>query len=809
MAQVFDGITVLDFTRGMPGGIATMVMSDFGAEVIKVEAPSDEKFRSSSGAIQWNRGKKSIILDLKTKQGRERAQELVRISDVVVESFRPGVTRRLGIDYENLKADHPGLIYASLTGFGAEGPYANYKGYDAVVAAKTGRMMMFSGQNMREGPNYVVVKGVCHSAATALIRGITTALYLREKTGQGQMVETSMLKTVTTYDHISWIHGQMIQKDPEIHPPDPRVGIGRPNPTGYLPARTKDGHWIQLGNIVERLFRSMIHSLELDFIYDDPHYKTAPFLGEEQVVSLERMMLEKIQEKTLDEWMGLFAREGSDVAAEPYMSSESALEHPQIVHNGHAGAVHHPVVGEMRQLGPMVIMSETPGSAKGIAPEPGQHTDEVLANIETATKPADKLTQNPMPKTALEGITLLDLGTVINGPLGCALVAELGARVIRIEALGGDWGRQGLQGISVQRTMAGSEGVCLNLKTPEGQEIMHKLAARADMLLHSMRPGAPERTGIGYDQLTKINPNLIYLYAGGYGSTGPYSHRPSMAPIAGAVSGGGVAQMGRDAFPPPDQSMTIDEIAAVSNQLKRANDGTADHTTAMVNSVGLILGLYARERSGKAQYVESTMIAANAYANADDFYWHQGKDSRRLPDQDGYGLHALYRLYRAKGGWVFLACPFEEEWQSLCKATGRVDLLEDARFSTRTAREKHDALLIEELTEVFVAREPSQWEKLLTDADVACVKAEDRGMYHFFNEDSHIQENGFLQQVEATRLGDFWRYKPVVGFSATEGKAGTAPLRGEHTRPVLQELGYTDSQIEDYKQRGIVDWEEE
>ena len=808
MAQVFDGITVLDFTRGMPGGIATMVMSDFGAEVIKVEAPGGEKFRDWPGAIQWNRGKKSVILDLKTPEGREKAQKLARLSDVVVESFRPGVTRRLCIDYASLGANHPELVYASLTGFGPEGPYANYKGYDAVVAAKSGRMMMFAGQNPREGPNYVVVQGACHSAATALIRGITTALYLREKTGRGQMVETSMLKTITTYDHVSWIHGQMIAKDPETHPPDPRVGIGRGNPTGYLPARTKDGRWIQLGNIVERLFRSMMHSLELNFIYEDPRYKTAPFLAEEHVASLERMMLEKIQGKTLDEWMDMFVGEAGDVAAEPYMTSEEALDHPQILHNGHARSMHHPRVGEMRQLGPMVNMTETPGSPKGPAPEPGQHTDEVLERLETVSKHPTKSARHPMPKTALEGVTLLDLGTVINGPLGCALVAELGARVIRIEAPDGDWGRQGIQGLSVQRTMAGSEGVCLNLKTPEGQEIMHKLVAKADLLLHSMRPGAPERTGIGYEQLAKINPDLVYLYAGGYGSTGPYSHRPSMAPIAGAVSGGGVAQMGRDSFPPQGQQMTVDEIIAVAKKLKRANDGTADHNTAMVNAVGLVLGLFARERTGKAQYVESTMIAANAYANADDFYWHQGKLPRRLPDRDGYGLDALYRLYRARSGWVFLACPFEEEWEALCRTIERPDLLEDPRFATREARKNNDDALIEELTQVFASREPLDWEKLLTDADVACVKAEDRGMYYFFNEDRHVRENGFLSQVEATRHGEFWRYTPVVGFSGTAGKAGPAPLKGEHTRPVLKELGYTDDQIRDFKERGVVDWEE-
>ena len=115
MAQVFEGITVLDFTSGMPGGVATMVMSDFGAEVIKVVPPQGEKFAEFPGALQWNRGKKSVVLDLKSPQGRNQAQRLARNSDVVVESFRPGVTERLGIDYERLRVGHPALVYATLT----------------------------------------------------------------------------------------------------------------------------------------------------------------------------------------------------------------------------------------------------------------------------------------------------------------------------------------------------------------------------------------------------------------------------------------------------------------------------------------------------------------------------------------------------------------------------------------------------------------------------------------------------------------------------------------------------------------------
>ena len=324
------------------------------------------------------------------------------------------LTTRLGIDYETLSAGRSDLVYCSLTSFGPSGPYANYKGYDAVVAAKSGRMMMFAGQNPREGPNYVVVQGAYHSAATALIRGITAALYVREKTGRGQKVETSILKTITTYDHVSWIHAQMIEKDPDTYPSDQRAGIGRPNPTGYLPARTKDGRWIQLGNIMERLFRSMMHSLDMDFISEDPRYKTAPNLAEEDVESLERLMLERVQEKTLDEWMDMFVNQAGHVAAEPYMTSEEALSHPQIVHNGHVVAMDDPKFGKMRQIGPMVIMKATPGGPKGPAPEPGQHTAEVLEHLDRTITKASNGTATAMPNSPLARIhRRTSLGTAL------------------------------------------------------------------------------------------------------------------------------------------------------------------------------------------------------------------------------------------------------------------------------------------------------------------------------------------------------------------------------------------------------------
>ena len=806
MTQVFDGINVLDFTWGMAGSVATMVLSDFGAEVIKVEPPGGDPFRAWPASLQWNRGKKSVTLDLKTPEGRRQAHGLAQQADVVMESFRPGVTQRLGIDYETLSASRPDLVYCSLTGFGPKGPYAHYKGYEGVVGAKMGRMMAFASQNHREGPNYGAVQVASHSAAMALLRGVTAALMVRDQTGQGQKVETSLLQAFTPYDLRDWILWQMMIMFPELFPEDNWIK-GDTTP-GYLPVRTKDGQWIQMANIVGRLFRASMYSTGLGHIFDDPRFKEAPRMLPESWQALKEMMLERFQEKTLDEWMDIFVNQTADVAAEPFMTALQGMDHPQILYNGHIMDLQDPRVGRMRQLGPLVDLTETPGTIKGPAPDPGQHTQEVLGLLNGVERKAPSVASRPLPRYPLEGITVLDLTTVIAGPLGCCMIAELGARVIKIESLAGDWVRHNAAGIMAHRTMAGAEGLCLNLKTQEGQEVIQKLVAKADVLVHSMRPGAPERAGIGYDQLREINPRLIYVYTGGYGPTGPHSHRPSMHPIPGAVCGGALAQIGRRGLPPPEQPLTMEDLKEASMRLNQANQANPDQSASMTLAVGILFGLYSRERLGKPQYVVSTMLAANAYANADDFFWYEGKPPGEMPDADGYGLNALYRLYQAQKGWIFLACPFEEEWQALCRAIARPNLLEDPRFATREARRQHDEDLSQELSQVFATREPLEWEKDLTAADVACVEAADRGPYFFFNEDPHVQENGFTTLVESLRFGEFWRYSPLLTFSHTAAKAEPGVLKGQHSQTILEELGYSEEQVRDFKERGVVDWEE-
>jgi crotonobetainyl-CoA:carnitine CoA-transferase CaiB-like acyl-CoA transferase len=808
MAEILEKLKVLDFSSGWPGSIATMVLSDFGAEVIKVEPPEGDPIRKSPQGLLWNRGKKSIVLDITTQDGQEKAQKLAQLSDVVVESFTPGLTKTLGIDYETLISNKPDLVYCSITSFGPKGPYAGYKPYEGIVAAKSGRYTVFSGQTKRQGPHYAAVNIANHGTAMATIRGIIAALIVRDKTGHGQKVETSLLQGISHFDITNWLIWQMMLKFPDRFQEDPQSDPNRKPGVGYQPIRTKDGHWIQMANIIVRLFRASMESMELGDLMEDPKFKGAPTLMEGPREELRRIIIQKGLEKTLDEWMDIFVNQTSNVAAEPFRMTQDGLTHPQVEHNPHVVEVDDSRVGKMSQLGVLVSMSETPGTVKGQAPEIGQHSEEILSRINGHIEKPQKKSDSALPKHPLEGFTILDMSTVIAGPLSTSLSHELGARVIRIETLEGDTTRRNYDGLGANRTQAGAENISINLQTPEGKDILNRLVANVDILVHNMRPGAPERLGAGYEQVKAINPNIVYVYAGGYGDSGPHSHRPAMHPIGGAVIGGALNQLGRNVMPSPETDMSIEEIEEMGRRLGRANETNPDPNSSAVISAAILLGLYARERLGTAQYVLSTMLGANAYANADDFFSYEGKPERLIPDGDGYGLHSLYRLYQAKNGWIFLACTTDQEWNNLCEAVDIKDLSINPLFNTVESRLKNDDQLASALGQLFTTKSARDWESLLTEQNVACVEAEESSMFYFYSNEPHLKENGFIREVENLRLGKYWRYGPVVDLSLTPARVGSGPLRGQHTQKILTELGYTEQDIKGLQEKSIISWED-
>ena len=809
MTQLLEDITVLDFTQGMAGSVATMVMSDFGARVIKIEPPGGDPYRVLPSAPVWHRGKKSVILDLEHEKDRRRAQKLAAYADVVVETFLPGDAKANGVDYDTLSALNPRLIHTTITAFGDSGPYARYRPYESLVSAKSGRYMAFAGQNDREGPNYGAVQVASHAAAMAAVRGTVAALMLRDRTGRGQRVETNLLRAITYYDLLQFAVWQMMINRPDEFDFDPTVVASRPTPIQYLPVRTADGRWMQLANLMERLFVAEVKAIGLGRLLEQPRYANAPHLDDDPREEMREFILERMQQKTMDEWMDFFINIAGDVAAEPFMTSVEALDHSQVIYNGLAQEVEDPVLGRTRQIGPLFRMDACPPKIQGPAPRPGQHTEEELSRLARSPHPPTSTgEETELPAHPLAGFTVLDLSTVIAGPVSGSLLAEMGARVIRIETLAGDWMRNAHNGLATNRTMAGTQGLSIDLKTPEGREALNRLLPEADVILHNMRPGAPERVGIGIEQVRSLNPDAVYVYLGGYGSGGPHSHRPSMHPIGGAVGGGVMAQIGSAGIPDPDIPLSMDEIKAVSRRLGRANEVNPDPNTAMVTATAVTMALYARQRFGTPQYVETTMIGSNAYVNADHFFDYEGRLPRPTQDPDGYGLGALHRLYQSSDGWVFLDCPFEDEWRRMCETLGRPDLLSDERFADADSRRANDVALISELAAEFGDKTALEWEKTMTAADVGCVQTEDRGMYHFFSEDPHVEENGLRVDVEHPRFGPMWRYAPILDFSRAKCVAGAGILRGQHTIPILKELGYTESEIHEMRARKALDWEE-
>jgi crotonobetainyl-CoA:carnitine CoA-transferase CaiB-like acyl-CoA transferase len=785
---VADGLRVLELGSGLSGAVAALILADNGADVIKVEPPGGDPLRAHPAHRMWIRGKQTLVADLAAARDQDRVAGLAAEADVVISSWRAGVDARFGLDPGAIAARNPSAIVCRITGFGSRGPYAHYPGWDGIVAAKAGRMLEFCGLAGGSRPAYAAVPVAGWCASQLALHGILAALLDRERTGRGRRVETSLVQALGIYDLVNWLPGYTMML--------------RTADVPYLPytnACTKDGIWLQFAQLSPAQFRAFIRDLGLDEIWADPRFRFAPALRDpEPMRALRAILLARVREKTHAEWTSIFDSD-PDIAVERFRSAAEAMEHPQILHNGDVIEREDPELGRLRELGPLVRFSATP-SRPGGAAAPGSRPAAWPARPPAGAAHARR---GPVPRRPLGDLLVLELATWVATPLAATLLAELGARVVKIEPIGGEPFRQVKHGVPWLKTVQGKQSLVLDLKRPEAREIVHALARRADLLLHNYRPGVPERLGIDYATLRRINPRLIYLYGASYGSTGPCAGKPAYHPTAGALCGEALAQLGEGGLPAPGSALSEAELAQQAHRNELANETNPDPNAAVATATAALLALYHRARTGEGQAVETSMLCSNAWVLSADWVDYPGRPPREAADAGLHGLCALYRLYAAAEGWVFLACPGPSGFAKLCRALGAPELAADPRFREADSRRRHDAALADLLASAFAKRPAAEWEAALTAVGVGCVGA-DRGPFaRFAFDEPFMRESGFVTEAEDPELGRYRRFGPTVNLSDDPAVLRGPCRAGEHSRQILGELGLSEGRIDELVRLGV------
>ena len=796
---VLDGVEVLDLSWGISGPMTGMLLADHGARVTKVEPPGGDRWRHLSGYRVWNRGKRSAILDLRDDEQHGSFLALARNADVVIESFEPGVTTRLGIDYATLSAANPRLIYCSITAYGADGPDAKRPGFDALVAARTGQQWELRGvmggtigrlsgtEGMmpgleapagcwvgpdREGPLFGGVPWVSLAAFYIASVGVNAAIRARELTGRGQHVKASLLQGVLATTVGAWQQAEHADAPNfETWVIDPRA------PKGFF--RASDDrwlhHWVPLPEFIlgaaaggmraESLVGPKTASMRVS---------TAP---EEMVIlhAYQEELEDAVAKYPSAKWVSVAAEVG--VPVQPVRSPEEALLDQALLDDGCVVEVVDPEVGPIRQVGRVIELQRHLTRPSHPSATMGQHTEEVLAEaaalVNSVSTPT---TDGPRLNGPLDGLLVLDLGLAVAGPFGTQVLAQLGARVIKVNTMTEKFWFSNHIAMSCNRD---KESICLNLKDPAALEVLHRLVERADVVQHNMRYDAAERLGIDYETLRSLNPKLVYCHTLGH-EQGPRANHPGNDQTGAALAGAEWLDGGLDNGGRPIWSCT----------------SLGDTGNGFLSAIGIIQAIYDRDRTGEGQFLRTSILYAHLLNTSMAWTSPDGTVSgdRQRVDADMYGWGALYRLYRCTDGWLCLAAFGDADWARLCGVLDRVDLRDDARFSTTSARSTNDTELGETLAEIFEGRSASAWFADLDAAAVPCEISDPTFVERLFADPIAVKEQR-LSSFEHRTLGHMKMAGLYFDLSDTPGRATAPPLwPGQDTLRILTELGYTDDQ---------------
>ncbi len=769
MSKALDGINIVEFDANLGAAYAAMLLAENGARVIKVEPRGGSRARGTPHFHVLNRSKRMLELDVESDldASRSRVAELLGWADIVITGFTPKRLTALHLDYESIRAANHRAIALSVPPLGLRGPDADFDANDDLVAARSG----ITGSQWARSANPValVFPAASYSAGVMAATAALTALLARGAHGPGQPVEVSILAGA-----LSLQTGGILR-----HEKMTALYHGPQDPLGPIPVyrlfEASDGKYLFAACGNATFWGKFALAIDRPDLVSDPRFEQAPWgIPSEHWQPLKDIIEPIIRTKPRDQWLAILRE--NDVPSAPVLTRHEFIDRPQTRALEMRREIDDPTLGPTIQMGLPVFLNDTPGEITGPASKAGDDRG-ALEWLREPTRSAYPAT----PALSLKDVTVLDFASYIAGSYGPMILAQLAAKVIKIESLEGDSFRH--FGFGFLGWNQGKRGLSLDFNTPEGREIILGLADKADIVVENLRPGRMRKFGFDYASLAARNPRIIYMSVNAFGNRGPEHDQPGFDPLLQAYSGVMAAQGGPHGHP-------VYLTCAI-----------CDYGAAMLSAYGCVLALRARQLTGRGQFCETSLLQSAMAFQAGEFIFYNGRPDMENGHAEYRGRSALSRAYQCRGDnqWLFIAATGEPHWKAL-RAT--FPSLPALSFDT-ASHESNDGTLARALSEEFARLDRTDALAALSRNGVPATPVN-----HFRDlfDDPQAIANELIAHVPHTEWGMVSQTGALAKLFATPSEiTRAAPMLGEHTDQILRdELGYSAEKIASLHARGII-----
>ncbi|WP_134321670.1 CoA transferase [Cumulibacter soli] len=612
---VLAGIQVVDLTTSVAGSLATMLLADYGAQVVRIEYERLEA--ADAGAAMRRRGKLLAPMEPGTEAGRDELLRLVRAADVLAVDDDEQL-RGLDLRSSTLRDESPHLIVLKAPTVDGGAPWAGGHESNGLISAMYGlsaRQVSFSGTPVEPVHDHILTMHGIWAAACTM-----AAIVERTSSGTGQEVSVdgvqgALLACIGT-----------LSIDVDLPDPDTAVGPYGRHPL-YSVFEAGDGRWLAAGALGGKFEARLLHELGKGHLLDDPRLadSTGGGLSTETLTWLRGEVSEAYKLHPRDEWLDRLDRAG--IPCGPVQRRPDWFDGELVEALDLRDELEDPRVGRTAMPARPVELSNAPKTAEP-ARVLGSSTE--LPSRRTAPVERTAGARAPLRPGPLHGLRFLNMGTFVAGPMSGSLLAELGADVIKIEQPTGDPFRSA--GFMYSR---GMRSLAIDLASDDGRAAFGELVSSSDGLMSSLRPGVPEKLGIDEEQLRSFRPDLAIVRLSGYGNRGPWADKPGVDMVLQAMSGMMLAQGGKT---PMVNTLAI-----------------TDFTSAALSVLGMLLGVYDARTRGRGQRADVCLASTATFCQYPDLVEYEGRPQRREGGTDYKGGGELERLYPVADGWIRVA----------------------------------------------------------------------------------------------------------------------------------------------------------